>query len=83
MTILLAILSAVLFGVMAGAWLALEWMRRLRPGRESDLLAELAALRANTGLHHAALNVQEQLWQVVQGGWPAQGQTTTSAEDRP
>ncbi len=67
-TIVLAITSALLFGLVVGAWLTLEWMRRLRPGRESDLLAELAAIRANAGLHEVALAVREQLWQVAPDG---------------
>lgn len=62
MTALLAVLTALLSGIVLGAWLALEWMRRLRPGRETDLLAELAAVRASAGLHEAALRVREELW---------------------
>jgi len=68
MTVVLAIFCALLTGMMIGAWLALEWMRRLRPGRESDLLAELAAVRASAGLHEAALRVREELWQPPSNG---------------
>jgi hypothetical protein len=52
-----------LFGLVLGAWLALEWMRRLRPGRESDLIAELAAVRASAGLHQAALVTHQRLFE--------------------
>lgn len=63
--IVLALLTTFLIGVMVGGWLALEFVRRLRPGREGDLVAELAALRASAGLHEAALSAQQQLWQAA------------------
>jgi len=61
----LALLVAFMTGLVVGAWAALEWMRRLRPGRESDLIAELAALRASARLHEAALASSSRLWQAA------------------
>lgn len=62
---ILGLLVTFLTGVMVGAWASLGWMRRLRPGRESDLIAELAALRASAGLHEAALATSSKLWQAA------------------
>jgi len=66
----LAIFSAALFGGTLGAWAALDWVRRLRPGRESDLLVELAALRASQGLHLSALKTQADLLQAARNASP-------------
>jgi hypothetical protein len=64
LVIVLGLLVTFLTGVMVGAWASLSWMWRLRPGRESDLIAELAALRASTAGQH-----------LVTGAGPAGGAT--------
>jgi hypothetical protein len=49
LVVVLALLSTTLVGGVLGAWLALRFVQAIRPGREGDLLAELAALRASEG----------------------------------
>lgn len=68
LVVILALLATALTGTVVGAWFALQWVRKLRPGREGDLLAELAALRASTGLHKAALVAQAGLWRTPMSG---------------
>jgi hypothetical protein len=55
LVVILALLTATLVGGVLGAWLTLHWVQTLRPGREGELLAELAAVRASEGLHLAAM----------------------------
>lgn len=65
LVVALALLSTGLLGSVLGAWAALDWVRRLRPGREGDLLAELATLRASAGLHLAALRSEGSLYRAA------------------
>jgi hypothetical protein len=55
LVVVLALVVTTLVGGVLGAWLTLHWVQTLRPGREGELLAELAAVRASEGLHLAAM----------------------------
>jgi hypothetical protein len=63
--VILALVDSMLFGILLGAWGAFVFVRMLKPGREGDLLAELAALRASQGLHHAALETEGAWWRAT------------------
>ena len=63
--VVLALLVSGLVGSLLGAWGAFRFVRMLKPGREGDLLAELAGLRASASLHHAALKSESAMWQAV------------------
>lgn len=65
LVVVLALLVTTLAGAVLGAWLALRFVQAIRPGREGDLLAELATLRASEGLHLAALKTNSHLWRAA------------------